>query len=136
MRQVVYLRNQHLGRLLEIGIELVRASLELELLNGQFHWCEGIVDLVRYLPRHSPPSAFTLGFRQLLGTLIHLLDQHVIALDQCPEFIVVGVVDMVVLRPDFKMPHLVRQHRDRCRHAFGGRKGKEKSEQQHDDIRR
>ena len=136
MREVVDLRNEHLRRLLEIGIELIRATLELQFLYGQLHRCERVVDLVRYLPRHRAPCALALRFRQLLRTLLYPIDQHIIALHQRTEFVVVRIVDMIVLfTTDGESFHLLRQQRDRRRHRLRRRKREEQRQEYHHQIR-
>ena len=82
MREIVYLGNKHLRRLVEIFVKAVRAAFELQFLDREFHRREGIVDLMRDLPRHGPPRSFALRPRQLLRALFHAVNQNIIPLDQ------------------------------------------------------
>ena len=137
MREVVNLRNKHLRRLLEICIELIRATLELQFLHRQFHRRERVVDLVRYLPRHRAPCALALRLRQLLRTLLYPIDQQVIALYQRTEFVVIRIVNMFVLiAADPKPFHLLCQQRDRRRHRLRRRKSEEQRQEHYHQVRR
>ena len=136
MREVVYLGNKHRRRFLKIRIELLRTAQALQFLHRQFHRRERVVDLVRHLPCHGPPGSFTLGGSQLFSRLLHPVHEDVIALDECSQFIVIRIIDVVILGADSEMAHLVRQGRKRCSHTFGSPEREEQRQQQHDDVRR
>ena len=68
----------------------------LEVLDGQLHRGEGILDLVRHLPGHLLPCTFPLALCQPIRAFPQLLHFAVIHLHQLAHFIAPSVTQLAV----------------------------------------
>ena len=134
--EVIDLLNKHGRSFVELGIELLGAFESLQLLDGQFHGREGIVDLMGNLPCHGAPRGFAFGLRQFARRLCECVQHLVILGDEESDLVGIGIRYMCVRVAQGEAGHLSGNGLNRCCECTRKADGEDESRYESDDEQR